>query len=76
MDFSLDDAFGKISSFKIDMPDFDFSSSPKKTTKPKEKTEEESGKGNHQDKHDKFFFSFDFDRQVSTNSIYFMSIWC
>ncbi|XP_057246997.1 uncharacterized protein At4g18490 isoform X3 [Beta vulgaris subsp. vulgaris] len=61
MDFSLDDAFGKMSSFKIDMPDLDFSSSPKKSTKSKEKSEEDFVKGDHQDKHEKFMFSFDFN---------------
>lgn len=70
MDFSLDDAFGKMSSFKIDMPDLDFSSSPKKSTKSKEKSEEDFVKGDHQDKHEKFMFSFDFNGQVSMNFLH------
>ncbi|XP_028780324.1 uncharacterized protein At4g18490 isoform X2 [Neltuma alba] len=36
MDFSLDGEFDKISSFKMDMSDLDFSCSPKKPTKSKE----------------------------------------
>ncbi|XP_021766141.1 uncharacterized protein At4g18490-like [Chenopodium quinoa] len=61
MDFSLDDAFGKMPSFKMDLPDIDFSNSPNKSKKSKEKSEEDSAKGNRSDKHDKFNFSFDFD---------------
>ncbi|XP_062028285.1 uncharacterized protein At4g18490-like isoform X2 [Rosa rugosa] len=36
MDFNLDGDFNKISSFKMDMSDFDFSSPPKKDAKTKE----------------------------------------
>ncbi|XP_056687115.1 uncharacterized protein At4g18490 isoform X4 [Spinacia oleracea] len=61
MDFNLDDAFGKMSSFKMDLPDIDFCNSPKKSMKSKDKLEEVSAKGNCQDKHDKFNFSFDFN---------------
>ncbi|KAL2931744.1 hypothetical protein RDABS01_037154 [Bienertia sinuspersici] len=70
MDFSLDDAFGKMSSFKIDLPDLDFSTSPKKPSLSKEKPEEDSTKKNHLDKHDKFNFSFDFDGQVVIVNVY------
>ncbi|XP_070663267.1 uncharacterized protein At4g18490-like isoform X2 [Malus domestica] len=61
MDFNLDGDFGKISSFKMDMPDLDFSSPPRKAAKTKEKSEEEHSKGNHQGKQDPFKFSFDFN---------------
>ncbi|XP_021749352.1 uncharacterized protein At4g18490-like isoform X2 [Chenopodium quinoa] len=61
MDFSLDDAFGKMPSFKMDLPDIDFSNSPNKSKKSKEKSEDDSAKGKRSDKHDKFSFSFDFD---------------
>ncbi|XP_074269854.1 uncharacterized protein LOC141592878 isoform X2 [Silene latifolia] len=62
MDFSLDDAFGKMSSFKLDMPDIDFSSSPKKSAVSKEKkSESKPAKESGQEKDDKFTFSFDFD---------------
>ncbi|XP_074272333.1 uncharacterized protein LOC141596147 isoform X3 [Silene latifolia] len=62
MDFSLDDAFGKTS-FKLDMPDIDFSISPKKSPKLKEKNSEgESTEGSRQEKNaSKFDFSFDFN---------------
>lgn len=36
MDFNLDGEFDKISSFKVDMSDLDFSCSPKKPPKSKE----------------------------------------
>jgi len=61
MDFSLDGEFGKLSSFKLDMPDLDFSSSPQKPTKSKEKSKEESVKGNRPVKKNGFSFSFDFN---------------
>ncbi|CAN6689708.1 unnamed protein product [Malus baccata var. baccata] len=61
MDFNLDGDFGKISSFKMDMPDLDFSSPPRKAAKTKEKSEEEPSKGNRQGKQDPFKFSFDFN---------------
>ncbi|KAM1138813.1 hypothetical protein PS2_036390 [Malus domestica] len=52
MDFNLDGDFGKISYFKMDMPDLDFSSPPRKAAKTKERSEEESSKGNRQGKQD------------------------
>ncbi|CAO2816042.1 unnamed protein product [Amaranthus hypochondriacus] len=61
MDFSLDDAFCKMPSFKMDMADLDFSSSPKKPAKSKDKSAQDSAKGDRLDKCDKFTFSFDFD---------------
>ncbi|XP_057949074.1 uncharacterized protein At4g18490 isoform X2 [Malania oleifera] len=60
MDFNLDGGFDKISSFKVDMPDLDFSCQPKKTGKAKERSED-SASGNHQPKQDHFAFSFDFN---------------
>ncbi|XP_074272332.1 uncharacterized protein At4g18490 isoform X2 [Silene latifolia] len=68
MDFSLDDAFGKTS-FKLDMPDIDFSISPKKSPKLKEKNSEgESTEGSRQEKNaSKFDFSFDFNGQGDNN---------
>eukprot|EP00261_Vitis_vinifera_P036759 XP_019078002.1 PREDICTED: uncharacterized protein At4g18490 isoform X2 [Vitis vinifera] len=59
MDFNLDGDFGKISSFKVDMSDLDFS--PKKTGKSKERSGEDSVNRNHQGKQDNFAFSFDFN---------------
>lgn len=61
MDFSLDGEFGKLSSFKLDMPDLDFSSSPKKSTKSKGKSEDDSVKENRSAKKNEFTFSFDFN---------------
>ncbi|XP_057520498.1 uncharacterized protein LOC130800828 isoform X4 [Amaranthus tricolor] len=61
MDFSLDDAFCKMPSFKMDMADLDFSSSPKKPAKSKDKSAQDYAKGDRLDKCEKFTFSFDFD---------------
>lgn len=61
MDFSLDGDFDKLSSFKVDMPDFDLLCSPKKAAKSKERSEEKSSSGNHQGKKDQISFSFDFN---------------
>ncbi|KAJ8425795.1 hypothetical protein Cgig2_030532 [Carnegiea gigantea] len=61
MDFSLDGEFGKLSSLKLDMPDLDFSGSPQKPKKSKEKSKEESVKGNRPVKKNEFAFSFDFN---------------
>ncbi|VVA36076.1 PREDICTED: At4g18490 [Prunus dulcis] len=60
MDFNLDGDFNKLSSFKMDMPDLDFSSPPKKSAKT-ERSEEEPSRGNRQGKQDRFKFSFDFN---------------
>ena len=62
MDFNLDGDFDKLSSFKVDMSDLDFSCSPKKTVKPKERSGEERSSGNHKGKKDGFNFSFDFSK--------------
>lgn len=61
VDFNLDGDFGKLSSFKVDMPDFDLSCSPKKAAKLKERSEGKSSGGNHQGKKDQINFSFDFN---------------
>ncbi|KAL5575292.1 hypothetical protein UlMin_016991, partial [Ulmus minor] len=61
MDFNLDGDFDKLSNFKVDMSDFDFSGPSKKAEKPKERSEEESSTGNHQKKKNDFNFSFDFN---------------
>ncbi|XVF27541.1 hypothetical protein REPUB_Repub14bG0116900 [Reevesia pubescens] len=61
MDFNLDSDFDKLSSFKIDMPDLDFSSPSKKDGKAKEKSKEETNGGKQQEKKDRFTFSFDFN---------------
>lgn len=61
MDFNLSGDFGKLSSFKLDMPDLDFSSAPKKTAKLKEGNAEESSGGNRRGKGERFSFSFDFN---------------
>ncbi|OVA01482.1 hypothetical protein BVC80_7691g2 [Macleaya cordata] len=62
MDFGLDGDFDKISSsFKVDMPDLDFSSPPKRLGKPNERTGKESTNGKNEDKQDQFSFNFDFN---------------
>ncbi|KAF8409007.1 hypothetical protein HHK36_005078 [Tetracentron sinense] len=65
MDFALDGDFDKLSSFKVDMSDLDFSSPPRKIGKPKERSEEESIHKKHQGKQDRFSFSFDFNELES-----------
>ena len=60
MDFNLDGDFDKLSSFKVDMSDLDFSCSPKNAAKPKGRSGEECSSGNHKGKKDGFNFSFDF----------------
>ncbi|KAH9797249.1 hypothetical protein KPL71_005804 [Citrus sinensis] len=67
MDFNLDGDFDKLSSFKVDMPELDFSCSSKKTAKSKERTEENSSSGNCEGKKDLFSFSFDFNDEDFTN---------
>ncbi|XP_041027503.1 uncharacterized protein At4g18490 [Juglans microcarpa x Juglans regia] len=60
MDFNLDGDFDKLSSFKVDISDLDFSCPPKKTAKPKESSEAEFTSGNFQGKKG-FDFCFDFN---------------
>ncbi|KAE8673294.1 HXXXD-type acyl-transferase family protein [Hibiscus syriacus] len=60
-DFNLDDDFGKLPSFKRDMPDFDFSSPAKKDAKAKEKPKEETDTGKQQEKKNGLNFSFNFN---------------
>ncbi|XP_043688829.1 uncharacterized protein At4g18490 isoform X2 [Telopea speciosissima] len=55
MDFALDGDFGKISSFKVDMSDLDFSS-----PKSRERADKKSTDGKHEAKKDHFNFNFDF----------------
>ncbi|XP_038710812.1 uncharacterized protein At4g18490 isoform X1 [Tripterygium wilfordii] len=61
MDFNLEADFDKFSSFKVVMPDLDFTSSPKKTAKAKEGSKGESSKRSHQGQKDCFGFSLDFN---------------
>ncbi|KAA3478969.1 chloroplast protein cs/ch-42 [Gossypium australe] len=61
IDFNLDDDFGKFSSFKVDMPDLDFSSPAKKDAKAKEKSKEETNSGKQQEKKDRLAFAFNFN---------------
>ncbi|XP_063941935.1 uncharacterized protein At4g18490 isoform X2 [Daucus carota subsp. sativus] len=61
MDFKLDDDFGKISSFNVDMSDLDVSSPVKKTGKPSGKSKEVSAEKKTQGKSDRSTFQFDFD---------------
>ncbi|GKV20277.1 hypothetical protein SLEP1_g30430 [Rubroshorea leprosula] len=58
MDFNLDGDLDKLSSFKIDLPDLDFSSP---SAKSEEKSKEETSSGNNQGKKQHFAFSFDFN---------------
>ena len=60
VDFNLDGSFKKLSSFKIDMPDLDFSSPPKKNEKARSSGKEGSPKENLQRDMDSLNFSFDF----------------
>ncbi|KAG6581347.1 hypothetical protein SDJN03_21349, partial [Cucurbita argyrosperma subsp. sororia] len=60
VDFNLDGSFEKLSSFKIDMPDLDFSSPPKKNEKARSSGKEGSPKENLQRDMDSLNFSFDF----------------
>lgn len=61
MDFNLDGDFDKLSSFKVDMPDIDFSCPSTKNAKTEERAEDDCSTGNHQPKKDFFNFSFDFN---------------
>ncbi|GFZ06133.1 hypothetical protein Acr_18g0003030 [Actinidia rufa] len=66
VDFSLDGDLDKLTSFKVDISDLDISSPPKKGGKAKERYKE-SDVGNHQQKQDRFSFSFDFNELDSFN---------
>lgn len=59
MNFNLDGEFDKISSFKLDMSDLDFTCPPKKNSQSKDKKGEVSGA--KAGKQDGFNFSFDFN---------------
>eukprot|EP00257_Ricinus_communis_P018246 XP_015576907.1 uncharacterized protein At4g18490 [Ricinus communis] len=61
MDFNLDGDFDKLASFKVDMPELDFSSPCKNTAKSKESSKGDSSSGNHRGKRDCFNFSFEFN---------------
>ncbi|RDX95263.1 hypothetical protein CR513_22241, partial [Mucuna pruriens] len=65
MDFNLDGEFDKISSFKLDMSDLDFSCPPKKNSQSKDKKGEVSGA--KAGKQDGFNFNFDFNELDSFN---------
>ncbi|CAN6546423.1 unnamed protein product [Malus baccata var. baccata] len=64
MNFNLDGDVGETSSFKMDMPDFDFSSLPRKAPKTMERPQEEPSKGDRQGKQGPFKFAFDFNDNV------------
>lgn len=64
MDFGLDGEFDKLSSFKVDMSDFDLPSPSKKVTKAKEGvSEDKPSTGKPQGKKSQFNF-FDFNEYV------------
>ncbi|KAJ1376064.1 hypothetical protein SESBI_50335 [Sesbania bispinosa] len=65
MNFNLDGEFDKISSFKVDMSDLDFTCPPKKSSQIKDKKGEASG--TKAGKQDGFNFSFDFNELDSFN---------
>ncbi|KAK8524517.1 hypothetical protein V6N12_029382 [Hibiscus sabdariffa] len=72
IDFNLDADFEKLSSFKMEMPDLDFSSPAKKDAKAKEKSKGETNRGRQQEKKDRLPFSFfneldDFDFDSTLN---------
>ncbi|KAI3974303.1 hypothetical protein MKX01_030972 [Papaver californicum] len=78
MDFALDGDFGNIpSSFKIGMPDLDFSSPPRRPGKPNERNGKEFESGKLENKQDRFSFSFDFNASVSyyTNKFFISSFY-
>ncbi|XP_038981450.1 uncharacterized protein At4g18490 isoform X2 [Phoenix dactylifera] len=60
-DFELGSDFDKLSSFKMDMSDLDFSSPVNKTAKTTEKSSKELLLGKQESTKDKFSFSFDFN---------------
>ncbi|GAU14578.1 hypothetical protein TSUD_96420, partial [Trifolium subterraneum] len=65
MNFDLDTDFGKMSSFKVDMSDLDFTSPPKKSSQSTDKKGEAScAKAGKQDG---FSFNFDFNELDSFN---------
>ena len=59
MNFNLDGEFNKISSFKVDMSDLDFTCPPKNVPQSKDKNGESSGA--KAGKQDAFNFNFDFN---------------
>ncbi|PKU63266.1 uncharacterized protein At4g18490 isoform X1 [Dendrobium catenatum] len=59
--FELSGNFDKLPSFKLDVPDLDFSSPSKKKEKTTEKSSKELVKGKKEPKDDKFSFDFDFN---------------
>ncbi|RZB81481.1 hypothetical protein D0Y65_030969, partial [Glycine soja] len=65
MNFNLDGEFNKISSFKLDMSDLDFTCPAKKNSQSKDKKGEVSG--SQEGKQDGFNFSFDFNELGSFN---------
>ncbi|KAM7263242.1 hypothetical protein ACFE04_000925 [Oxalis oulophora] len=69
MDFNMDGAFGKLSSFDVDMPDLDFDKPAKKSVKPKGRSEPESSEENNRLKKDHFNFSFDFNDEMGSFNI-------
>ncbi|RHN62310.1 hypothetical protein MtrunA17_Chr4g0046061 [Medicago truncatula] len=65
MNFDLDTDFGKMSSFKVDMSDLDFTCSPKKSSQSTDKKGEASSA--KAGKKDGFNFNFDFNELDSFN---------
>lgn len=63
MDFNLGNDFGKMSSFNVDIPDFDVSSPVKKSAKP-ETPKELSAYGKTQGKLNQSTFQFNFNEYV------------
>ncbi|KAK1368759.1 hypothetical protein POM88_034851 [Heracleum sosnowskyi] len=61
IDFKLDDDFGKMSSFNVDISDLDVSSPVKKAGKPSGKSKEVSAEKKTRGKSDRSNFQFDFD---------------
>ncbi|KQK09796.1 hypothetical protein BRADI_2g50180v3 [Brachypodium distachyon] len=60
-DFGLDGAFDKLSSFKMGMPDLDFSSPLKKKVKHNSSNGKDLSEGKKETERDNFSFSFDFN---------------
>ncbi|KAG9446080.1 hypothetical protein H6P81_012208 [Aristolochia fimbriata] len=65
MDFGFDDGFDKISSFKLDMSDLDFSSPPRKSEIANGTPGRHSNLGKQEKKSDLFSLDFDFTNKVS-----------
>lgn len=61
MDFNIDNDYGKLPSFNMDMSDLGISSPLKRDAKSQDRSNKELATGNNKGKTDRFSFSFDFN---------------